>query len=92
MTSVHITPDLITEAMQSQPVRDQLGVIASRIEKRAQTLAAGQGGIDTRVYEWVRPKGRPVAQVYARHEAEREFGSRRVSRWRILGRAGEDAA
>lgn len=89
MAEVNITPEFIASAMRHEAVRQHLGVIARRIQKRAETLASSEGvDMDFWVEEGTRPKGRPQAIVYG-DNAEQEWGSSRADRRRILGRAAE---
>lgn len=87
MGEVTITYEYIQQAAQHPGVRAQLQVVADRIRKRAESLAASEG-VDMQVttVAGVRPKGRPFVNVLA-DNAEQEFGSSRSKRLRILGRS-----
>lgn len=92
MSKVEITPEFIRSAMQHPGVVKQLRVIADRVKARADAIAAAEDvEFESWVVEKVRPGGRPVAQVYA-DNAEQEFGSKNKSRYRILGRAAQEAS
>lgn len=91
MAKVEITRELIRKAMTHPEVVKHLRVIADRVKVKADALAAAEGvELDSWVTESVRPGGRPQAQVYA-DNSEQEFGTRDVNRYRILGRAAEEA-
>lgn len=86
---VEITREYIGEAMRHPGVVAQLRVLADRVAKNAESLAGSEGvEMNTWVEESVRPKGRPQAVVYGDNQ-EQEWGSSRVDRRRIMGRAGE---
>src|SRR5690606_20807010 len=71
--------------------RTHHGQTNRRIARRAELLAASEGGeMETWVEEGTRPGWRPQAVVYG-DNAEQEFGSARAERRRILGRAAESA-
>lgn len=90
MAKVSISREFILEAMQHEGVKQQLKVVADRVERRAQALAAADDvELETEVREFTRPGGRPVAQVVADNAAQ-EFGTEKVNRYRILGRAAEE--
>lgn len=92
MAKVEITPEFIRSAMQHPAVRAQLKVIADRVKKKAESIAVSEGvELDAWVVEKTRPGGRPAAQVYVDNTAQ-EFGTKDVSRYRILGRAGQEAS
>lgn len=87
-------PDLsyefVNRAANHPDVLKQLQVVADRIKTRAAGLAASEGvemNITTRT--GVRPEGRPFVDVVS-DNAEQEFGSSRIGRLRILGRAGAE--
>lgn len=89
MAEVEITPQFIQDAAQNPGVRAHLQVVADRVKARAEALAASEGvemGITTRA--GIRPGGRPFVNVEG-DNAEQEWGSSRMDRFRILGRAGE---
>lgn len=92
MAKVEITPEFIRSAMQHPGVVKQLRVIADRVKTKADALAASEDvEFDSWVVEKVRPGGRPVAQVYV-DNVEQEFGTKNVNRYRILGRAAQEAS
>lgn len=92
MAKVSISREFILKAMQHEGVKKHLKVVADRIERRAQSLAgADDVELNTEVKEFTRPGGRPVAQVVADNSAQ-EFGTANVNRYRILGRAAEEAS
>lgn len=91
MAKVEITPEFIRAAMQHPGVVEQLRVIADRVKRRADNIAASEDvEFESWIVEHVRPGGRPVAQVYA-DNSEQEFGTKKVNRYRILGRAAQEA-
>lgn len=87
---ITITPEYIREVMQSDPVREALRKRRDRIAQRAQVIADNEDvDANVRTEEGTRPRGRPYARVLA--DAEQEFGTSRVARRRVLGRAAEEA-
>ena len=89
MAEVTISSEFIREAMLQPGVAAQLQVVANRIQKRAEGIAANEGvDMEFTTKAGVRPKGRPFVNVIG-DNAEQEFGSSRTARRRILGRAGE---
>lgn len=89
MARVEISREFIEAAMRDESVARQLRVVADRVKRRADLLAASEGvEMELWVEESVRPKGRPQAVVYG-DNAEQEYGSAREERRRILGRAAE---
>jgi len=76
--------------MRSEAVRRQIAEVADRIAARAQAIADADTAEDAeditigRV-DGTRPKGRPFARVTA--PLDQEFGTPKVARRRILGRA-----
>lgn len=87
---VTLSSELILRAMQSETVRAALEEKAYDIANRADGIAANEDvDAETWVETGTRPKGRPFARVYA--DAEQEYGSMRMDRRRILGRAAEGA-
>lgn len=88
---IEITPGFIESAMRQEAVIKQLGVIAQSVKRRADALAGAEDvSMETWIEESVRPKGRPQAVVYG-DNAEQEYGSSRSDRFRIMGRAAEEA-
>lgn len=89
MAEVEISYEYIQEAARHPGVFAQLAVVAGRIKARADGIAADEGiSMQVTTEAGVRPKGRPFVNVVA-DNAEQEFGSSRIARLRILGRAGE---
>jgi len=89
--SIRISSELITEAMQSDATRAGLAERAGRVQSRVTALAQTEGvRIEpARVESGTRPKGRPYSRVVIDDGAEQEYGSSRMERRRILGRAAE---
>lgn len=87
MGEVEISYEFIQKAANHPDVVAHLQVVADRIRKRAEGIAANEG-VDMQVttVAGVRPGGRPFVNVVS-DNAEQEFGSSRVDRRRILGRA-----
>lgn len=91
MTRVELTHEFIQQAAQQPEVRQELRRVAGSVKTRADMLASAEGvNMRTWVEDFIRPKGRPVANVYA-DDVEQEWGSVNSERHRILGRAGEGA-
>ena len=85
-------PDLsyefVNRAANSPGVLKQLQVVADRIAARARGIAAAEKvtmKVETRSGK--RPGGRPYVDVIG-DNAEQEYGSSKVQKLRILGRAG----
>lgn len=92
MAEVEITREYIRSAMQHPVVREQLGVIARRVARRAESIAAAEGvSMAVTVEQSVRPGGRPQARVIGDNVAQ-EWGDSKTEKRRILGRAGEEAS
>lgn len=88
-SEIEITPEFIQSAMQQPGVAAHLQVVADRVAARARQLASADGvEMDVSTVAGVRPKGRPFVNVVA-DNSEQEFGSYRMGRFRILGRAAE---
>lgn len=88
---IEITRELIEKAMHHPDVVAHLEVVANRVARHAESLAAKDGvDMDVWVQSGVRPKGRPQSVVYASN-VDQEFGTAKTPRRRILGRAGEEA-
>lgn len=88
-SEIEITPEFIQSAMHEPGVAAHLKVVAERAAARARQLAASEGvEMNVSTVSGVRPKGRPFVNVVA-DNAEQEFGSSRMGRFRILGRAAE---
>lgn len=88
-SEVEITSEFIQSAMHQHGVAAHLQVVANRVAARARQLAAADDvDMDVSTVAGVRPKGRPYVNVVA-DNAEQEFGSSRMGRFRILGRAAE---
>lgn len=88
-SEIEITPEFIQSAMHEPGVAAHLLVVAERAAARARQLAASEGvEMNVSTVSGVRPKGRPFVNVVA-DNAEQEFGSSRMGRFRILGRAAE---
>lgn len=89
MGEVEITPAFVLSAMHQPGVAAHLQVVADRVKVRAAGIASAEGvEMNLSTKAGVRPKGRPFVNVLA-DNAEQEFGSSRVGRRRILGRAAE---
>lgn len=89
MADPDLSYEFVNRAANHPDVVRQLQVVADRIKKRAEGFAAGAGvkmKVGTRT--GVRPEGRPFVDVIA-DNADQEFGTSRIGRLRILGRAGE---
>lgn len=81
----------IGDAARKPKVRKALAGKAAQVRSRAERIAASEGvSLDSSVTEGTRPKGRPYANVTSPNVAQ-EFGTARVRRRRILGRAAEGA-
>lgn len=90
MPTIRISRELITEAMQSEGVRDALEKKADALAARADQLGASEGvTMNATVRVGTRPKGRPFAYVESENVAQ-EFGDRNTERRRILGRVAEE--
>ena len=90
MAEVEISPELLQKAMTHPDVVAHLATVAGRVAARAGALAQSeQVDMEIWVETGTRPGGRPFANVMADNE-EQEFGSARMRRRRILGRAGEE--
>lgn len=86
---IQISREFVREAAGQPAVRSQLGTIANRVARRAESMAAGEGvDLNTWVEEGDRPGWRPQAVVYG-DNVEQEWGSSRSDRFRIMGRAAE---
>ena len=71
---------------RSPKVRAKLIEVRDRIYARAETIdAEEQANANLGKAEGTRPRGRPYARVTARED--QEFGTKRVTRRRVLGRA-----
>lgn len=88
MAEVEISYEFIQKAAQQPGVAKALQVVANRVKARAQQMADSDG-VDMRVTteSGVRPGGRPFVNVVG-DNADQEFGTSRMGRFRILGRAG----
>lgn len=94
-----VSKELINEAMRHPDVVSHLEVVARRVVSRAQGIASAE---NVKMRFWiessVRPGAkskisgteRPQSMVYGDNEGQ-EWGSKDMSRLRILGRAGEQA-
>lgn len=92
MSQIRISRDFVREAAAQPAVRKQLGVIARRVANQAESIAGREGvRLNTWVVEGTRPEWRPQAVVYG-DNAEQEWGSSRMQRRRIMGRAAEESA
>jgi len=90
MADPDLSYEFVNQAANHPDVLKQLQVVADRIKVRAQGLAADAGvkmKVGTRT--GVRPEGRPFVDVIA-DNADQEFGTSRIGRLRILGRAGAE--
>ena len=88
-SEVEITPEFIQSAMHQPGVMAQLQVVADRVARRAEGIAAEEEvEMNVSTVAGVRPKGRPYVNVVA-DNADQEWGSSRSGRHRILGRAAE---
>ncbi|AXH44393.1 head closure Hc1 [Arthrobacter phage MargaretKali] len=88
MAEVEISYEFIQKAAQQPGVAAALQAVANRVHARAQQMA-DKDGVDMRVttQAGVRPGGRPFVNVVG-DNADQEFGTSRMGRFRILGRAG----
>ena len=88
MAEVEISYEFIQKAAQQPGVAAALQAVANRVRVRAQQMA-DKDGVDMRVttQSGVRPGGRPFVNVIG-DNADQEFGTSRMGRFRILGRAG----
>lgn len=86
---LEVSYEFVTRAMNQPGVLQGLRGTAERIRKRAQGMADAEG-VDMKVTieEGKRPGGRPYVDVVG-DNAEQEYGSSKVQKLRILGRAGE---
>ncbi|UVF61135.1 hypothetical protein SEA_AOKA_11 [Arthrobacter phage Aoka] len=89
MAETEISYEFIQEAARHPGVVAHLGVVAERIKRRAEQLADSEEvEMEVATEAGIRPGGRPFVNVVA-DNAEQEYGSARMRRLRILGRAGE---
>lgn len=89
MAETEISYEFIQQAARHPGVAAQLAVVANRVAARARALADSEEvTMEVSTVAGVRPQGRPFVNVVA-DNAEQEFGSARMKRFRILGRAGE---
>ena len=89
MAEVEITPDFIQSAMHQPGVAVALQVVADRVARRAEAIAAEEEvEMNVTTNAGVRPKGRPYVNVVA-DNVDQEWGSSRSGKYRILGRAAE---
>lgn len=88
MAEIEISYEFIQKAARQPGVTAALQIVANRVKVRAQQLAA-KDDVDMRVTteSGVRPGGRPFVNVVG-DNADQEFGTSRMGRFRILGRAG----
>lgn len=88
---IEISYEFIQQAAQQQGVRDAVANVASRIARRAESIA-GSEGVDMNV--WVdsgtRPGGRPRSHVVS-DNVPQEWGTHSGDKRRVLGRAADDA-
>lgn len=93
MAEIEISREYILAAMQHQVVTGQMRAVAERVAARARTLAAAdEMDLEIDIGQFIRPGGRPVANVIAEDAADQEWGTAKTPRRRILGRAAEDSA
>lgn len=87
MGEVEISSDFIRAAMLQPGVAAHLQVVANRVRKRAEGLAASEG-VDMQITTkaGTRPKGRPYVNVIG-DNVDQEWGTTRTERRRILGRS-----
>lgn len=86
---VEITGEFIMEAARQPAVIKELRRQANQAAIRADRIASAERvRMRTWVEEMTRPGGRPVANVYA-DNVDQEWGTTRMPRHRILGRAAE---
>lgn len=88
MAEIEISYEFIQKAARHPGVAKALQMVANRVKARAQQLAAADD-VDMRITmeAGVRPGGRPFVNVVG-DNADQEFGTSRMGRFRILGRAG----
>lgn len=86
-----ITSRTIEAAMKTQKTRSALSSKADRVASRARSIATSEGeDMTVERSGGTRPKGRSYERVSSPDVAQ-EFGTWRVTRKRILGRAAESA-
>jgi hypothetical protein len=89
MAEVEISYEFIQEAARQPGVAAALATVGARIKGTADAIAQREGvSMQVTTEAGIRPQGRPFVNVIA-DNAEQEWGSSRVKRRRILGRAGE---
>ena len=91
MAEVEISYELIQKAAQHPDVRARVAETARKIAARAEAIAQDEGvTMNVDVVSGTRPGGRPYSNVVA-DNADQEFGSRKSGRYRVVGRAAEEA-
>ena len=87
--TIRISRDFLVQAMRSAPVRAGLEAKAEEVKARAEQLAAADGvAMTVTLDSKTRPRGRPAVNVVS-DNVDQEFGTAKVARRRILGRAAE---
>lgn len=87
--SIRVSRDLLVRAMQSQPVRDALLEKAEKGKTKVEQLASSENvEMNVTIVSGTRPRGRPYSNIVS-DNADQEFGTSKVERRRILGRAAE---
>jgi hypothetical protein len=87
---VTINEDLIRQAMVNPDVVQHLKDHAEKVRDRAEQLAAADNvDAEFTTEEMRQSTGRPVVDVRS-NNAEAEYGTSRVDRRRVLGRAAEE--
>ena len=90
MARVILTYEFIREAAQNPKTRRALHDKAVQVQRRAEGIARGDNvTLNSKVVDGTRPKGRPYSRVESPNVAQ-EWGSSKVDRRRILGRAAEE--
>lgn len=86
---VDLSYEFVKQAANHPGVLAQLGVVAERVKLRAEGIAASEGvEMKIKLVTGVRPEGRPFVDLVSEDD-EQEFGTSRIGRLRILGRAAE---
>lgn len=77
----------LQKLLQSQTVRAKVAQVADRVARDAKAIAEAEGADEVVIgrEDGTRPLGRPYSRVTA--PLDQEFGTSRVQRRRILGRA-----
>jgi len=91
MAEVTINYELIQKAAQHPDVRARVEATARKIAGRVESLAHDEEvDMAVTVVSGTRPGGRPFSNVVA-DNVDQEFGTGKSARYRIVGRAAEEA-